>query len=106
MQFSIILGLFVLGTLLGSFYNVVAYRLTKGESIIYPSSHCPNCNHKLIPYELIPIVSFILQNFVVLSTIRNNLWSIICSLLYIIWPFQRTDHRAYFCLNANNCRLK
>ena len=52
---------FIFGTILGSFYNVVAYRLPKGESIIYPSSHCPNCNHKLGPSELIPIFSFLFQ---------------------------------------------
>jgi len=61
MEISIMLGLFMLGAILGSFYNVVAYRLPKGESIVYPSSHCPNCNHKLRPWELIPIFSFILQ---------------------------------------------
>lgn len=61
MELSIIIGLFVLGTILGSFYNVVAYRLPKGESIIYPASHCPNCNHKLRPWELIPIFSYLLQ---------------------------------------------
>lgn len=51
---------FVLGTILGSFYNVVGYRLPKGESIIFPSSHCTNCGHKLKSYELIPIFSFFL----------------------------------------------
>ncbi len=61
MQLSIILGLFVLGTILGSFYNVVAYRLPKGESIIYPASHCPNCNHRLNFWELIPIFSYLFQ---------------------------------------------
>jgi len=52
---------FALGTVLGSFYNVVGYRLPKGESIVYPSSHCPNCKHKLKPWELIPILSFVIQ---------------------------------------------
>lgn len=52
---------FIFGTILGSFYNVVGYRLPRGESIIYPSSHCPNCNHKLGPSELIPILSYLLQ---------------------------------------------
>src|SRR5574344_3007073 len=51
----------VIGTVLGSFYNVVGYRLPRNESIIYPPSHCPNCNHQLKPWELIPIVSFIIQ---------------------------------------------
>lgn len=52
---------FVLGTILGSFYNVVGFRLPKGESIIYPASHCPNCNHKLQFWELLPILSFAFQ---------------------------------------------
>ena len=52
---------FVLGTILGSFYNVVGYRIPKKESIIYPPSHCPKCNHKLKFYELIPIISYIIQ---------------------------------------------
>ena len=51
--------LFIFGITLGSFYNVVGYRIPKGESIIYPSSHCTNCNHKLKWYELIPVFSFL-----------------------------------------------
>ena len=52
---------FIFGCILGSFYNVVAYRLPKGESLIHPRSHCPNCNHTLTPLELIPIFSFLIQ---------------------------------------------
>ena len=52
---------FVLGTIMGSFYNVVGYRLPNGESLITPRSHCPRCNHELKWYELIPLLSFILQ---------------------------------------------
>ena len=52
---------FIFGTIFGSFYNVVGYRLPKGESIIYPASHCPNCGHKLGTLELIPILSFLIQ---------------------------------------------
>jgi leader peptidase (prepilin peptidase)/N-methyltransferase len=52
---------FILGTIMGSFYNVVGYRLPKGMSLIKPASHCPNCNHKLSFMELIPIVSYIIQ---------------------------------------------
>ena len=51
---------FVFGTIMGSFYNVVASRLPKGESIVFPSSHCDNCKHILGPLELIPIFSFLL----------------------------------------------
>lgn len=50
---------FIFGTIFGSFYNVVGYRLPLGQSLIYPSSHCTKCNHKLGFLELIPIVSYL-----------------------------------------------
>ena len=59
MYLGIIILFFIMGTVFGSFYNVVGYRVPKGESIVYPPSHCPKCNHKLGPLELIPILSYI-----------------------------------------------
>lgn len=50
---------FIFGTVLGSFYNVVGYRIPKGQSLITPSSHCTKCNHKLGASELVPIFSWI-----------------------------------------------
>lgn len=58
--FWIILFL-VFGTIFGSFFNVVADRLSNGRSIITPSSFCDKCQAKLKWYELIPIISYILQ---------------------------------------------
>ncbi len=52
------LVIFVLGTLIGSFLNVIIYRLPRGESLILPASHCPGCNRPIRPWENIPIVSF------------------------------------------------
>ena len=52
---------FIFGISLGSFYNVVGYRLPRGESLIYPPSHCTKCGHRLTPFELIPIFSFLFQ---------------------------------------------
>lgn len=52
------LFIFIIGIVLGSFYNVVGLRLPKGESLIKPGSHCPNCNHKLSWYENIPLLSY------------------------------------------------
>ena len=46
---------------MGSFYHVLATRLSKGLSIIKPPSHCEKCNHELRWYELIPILSYIIQ---------------------------------------------
>ncbi|MGG3842158.1 prepilin peptidase [Anoxybacillus kestanbolensis] len=51
----------VLGLLLGSFYNVVGLRVPKGESIVAPRSHCPSCKRTLTAFELIPVVSYVLQ---------------------------------------------
>ncbi|MFN4197352.1 MAG: prepilin peptidase, partial [Caldimicrobium sp.] len=51
---------FLLGLIIGSFLNVVIYRIPKGISIISPSSHCPKCGKKLKWYHNIPVISFII----------------------------------------------
>lgn len=56
---AIYINLFLFGMFIGSFYNVVALRLCKNESILFPGSHCTNCNHRLTWYELIPVFSYI-----------------------------------------------
>ena len=68
---------FIIGIVLGSFYNVVGYRLPQGESIIKPKySYCPNCHSRLKWYELIPILSYIIQlgklEYILSSSIKNN----------------------------------
>lgn len=50
---------FIFGLVMGSFYHVVATRLSNDESIISPGSHCPRCNHILKWYENIPVISYI-----------------------------------------------
>ena len=57
----IIVYMFIIGAVLGSFYMVVGDRLPNNESIVVPRSHCSKCNHTLSWYELIPIVSYIIQ---------------------------------------------
>ena len=52
---------FIFGIVLGSFYNVVGYRIPKHQSLIYPSSHCTTCNHKLGASELVPVFSYLFQ---------------------------------------------
>lgn len=59
MEIMISIFIFIIGTILGSFYNVVGYRIPKGQSIVYPPSHCPKCNQRLGFLELIPILSYI-----------------------------------------------
>ena len=50
----------IIGLCLGSFYNVVILRTLSDESIIFPPSKCPKCNHKLYWWHNIPVLSFIL----------------------------------------------
>ncbi len=50
----------VLGAIVGSFLNVVAYRLPRRESLITPASHCPNCGEPVKPYDNIPVLSWLL----------------------------------------------
>lgn len=62
MDLYFIIVFFILGTILGSFYHVIGYRLPKEESIVNPkNSYCPSCHKKLKWYELIPIISYIIQ---------------------------------------------
>lgn len=49
----------VLGLCLGSFSNVVILRTLKNESIVFPASKCPKCNHKLYFWHNIPVLSYI-----------------------------------------------
>lgn len=61
MNIIIAIYIFIIGTIMGSFFNVVAHRLSNNESIIKPGSHCESCQHLLKWYELIPIISFLIQ---------------------------------------------
>ncbi len=51
----------ILGALIGSFSNVVIWRLPRGESVVWPGSACPNCKRRLTPVELVPVVSWLVQ---------------------------------------------
>ncbi|HLL15030.1 MAG TPA: prepilin peptidase [Pyrinomonadaceae bacterium] len=48
-----------LGALIGSFLNVVIYRVPREESIAFPNSRCPSCGTAIRPYDNVPILSFI-----------------------------------------------
>lgn len=50
---------FIFGAIIGSFLNVVVWRLPRGESLAYPGSHCPYCGNPLSALENIPLISFL-----------------------------------------------
>lgn len=53
-------GCVCLGACIGSFLNVVIYRVPAGLSIVSPGSRCPNCDHPIRGFDNVPIVSWIL----------------------------------------------
>ncbi len=52
--------IFIFGLVLGSFINVLVYRVPEGKSIIAPPSACPACGKRLSPLDLIPVFSWLL----------------------------------------------
>jgi len=49
----------VLGLMIGSFLNVVVWRVPRGESVVHPPSACPRCGHGIRPYDNLPVVSWL-----------------------------------------------
>jgi leader peptidase (prepilin peptidase)/N-methyltransferase len=50
---------FVFGTIVGSLLNVCIYRMPRGESIIFPPSHCPHCQYHIPWYLNIPLLTWV-----------------------------------------------
>ena len=55
-----VLWLFVLGGAVGSFLNVVVYRLPAQKSLLRPGSHCPACQHPIRWHDNVPVLSWVL----------------------------------------------
>ena len=60
LQYFLPIFLFALGSCIGSFLNVVVWRLPRGESLVTPPSHCPKCNKLLKWYDNIPVIGWIM----------------------------------------------
>ena len=60
MELFIMIIMFMIGTVFGSFFTLAVYRIPRKENIIYKHSYCPNCNHKLGFFDMIPILSFLM----------------------------------------------
>jgi len=58
---SLLVPLFflALGAIIGSFLNVVIYRLPRRESVVFPASSCPHCRARIRPYDNVPVLSFL-----------------------------------------------
>lgn len=61
MEYFVITSLFVFGLIVGSFLNVVIFRWNTGQSVSHGRSKCFSCDKTLVWYELIPLLSFLIQ---------------------------------------------
>lgn len=55
---TLLFGLF--GAMIGSFFNVVIYRMPRGESVVWPPSRCTGCGYRIKFYENVPVLSWLL----------------------------------------------
>jgi len=54
-----IVTIFLFGACVGSFLNVVIYRVPRGQSIVFPGSHCPGCGRAIRWYDNVPLLSWL-----------------------------------------------
>lgn len=89
MDIPIFILLFLLGLCVGSFCNVLIYRIPKGEEFVKTASHCMTCGHNLSWFELIPLVSWLVQGgkcrscgtklsvqYPIVETLNGGMWLI------------------------------
>lgn len=85
----------IVGICVGSFLNVVIYRLPNNMSLVKPNSHCPKCNYELHWYDNIPIISYLLLKgrcrkckekisirYTIVEIINGLLW-VLCLYLFL-----------------------
>ena len=82
----------LVGLSVGSFLNVVIYRLPRGMSLANPPSHCPKCDYKLRWYDNIPVLSYLILGGKCRScrapiSPRYTVVEISCMLLWLTLPF-------------------
>jgi leader peptidase (prepilin peptidase) / N-methyltransferase len=59
MEILFLIFITLFGLILGSFFNVLIWRLPREESIVWPGSHCPKCNRPIRAWENIPVLSYL-----------------------------------------------
>jgi len=59
LDIAVLVFVFVLGTVIGSFLNVLVYRIPRKLDFVRGFSFCPNCKHQLRPADLVPVLSYL-----------------------------------------------
>ncbi len=101
----------MVGLCVGSFLNVVIYRVPEKMSLAYPSSHCPQCGYQLKWYDNIPVLSYIILGgkcrkckqhipfrYTAVEILNTVLW-LLCAFVYA------QDAPIYAVINAIVCSL-
>jgi prepilin signal peptidase PulO-like enzyme (type II secretory pathway) len=60
-SFPFLLALTLFGACVGSFFNVVIWRVPRGKSVVWPGSHCPGCDAAIPGWRNLPIVTWLFQ---------------------------------------------
>ncbi len=110
---AVALLVFIFGTMIGSFLNVVIYRIPKGENIAFPASHCQHCKTPLKWYHNIPLFSWlflkgkcafchepIAKQYPIVELITGILFAALYLKLGLVWyfPFVAFSFAALFAL--------
>ena len=97
--------IFLSGLSLGSFLNVVIFRLPKNSSVVYPPSSCPECGAKIKFYDNIPVLSYIILRGrcrncgVKISLLYAAVEILTALLIYLL--FLKYFYNAYFLYKIN-----
>jgi len=113
MTLSVAILVFIFGAMIGSFLNVVIYRIPKGENIAFPASHCQHCKTPLKWYHNIPLLSWlflkgkcafchapIAKQYPMVELITGVLFAALYLKLGLVWylPFVAFSFAALFAL--------
>jgi len=90
----------ILGLVFGSFANVLIHRIPHKQSIIKPASHCPGCSSKLVWYDNIPLLSWVLLRgrcrvCADPISVRYPLVELASGLLFLVFAILLTDWRHF-----------
>ena len=132
MELPIYILILLLGLCVGSFCNVLIYRIPLGEEFVKTSSHCMTCGHPLAWYELIPVVSWLVQKgkcracgvrlspqYPIVEAVNGIMWlltavlfrgdwltvALYCSLFSLLLVLSVIDWRTYIIPNGINLAI-
>lgn len=93
--------MFCIGSLFGSFFTLAVYRIPLHQDITHKRSYCPNCNHKLAFWDMIPILSYIFLGGKCRYCrhkirIRYLILEVLSGILFLLWAISLNINFIYF----------